>query len=537
MLDWTTSFLSDETIIRREGKCVKSFLSRRYMWMLHGTLSYILRGRKKPRRRGRGYLTRTNLRRQLPKTSRSTQTDLHKCNRHSSFYDTENTAWLAEVILFVEDFNPKGLRESEKPYPWTRRGTIPLMATPAHWQLASGADRQTLNASSGRLSLSGFLISGILMSFLGTILPAWGYHLKEDFEEVGYYFLSLNLGFLLSVGVAHLLLPRKGVKFTLVLANALACVAFLYMAASPAATPVAWRLFGLLSIGLSAGLLNGGIFQAISPLYQQDRAATVNLAGMMFGLGCLLTAILMAGTYYVYTVPSILILFAVLPGFYAGIYGKAKLGRELVVHSMPLASVLRDFRNAGAVLFSLLLFFQFGNEWSIAGWLPLFLIRRLGISPEASLFMLAFFWLALLVGRIAAQVILKRMSHGALLIGSILSALLGTVVLASTNNQFGAVMGILFIGAGYASIYPLVVEKIRYRFPYYHPGFYNGIFSFAITGGLLAPWTLGYFTAAWGIQAVMIVPLFGTCMVFLLVLLIMLEAKLSGLAQIKKAGS
>ena len=35
-----------------------------------------------------------------------------------------------------------------------------------------------------------------------------------------------------------------------------------------------------------------------------------------------------------------------------------------------------SFRSPGAVLFALLLFIQFGNEWSIAGWLPLFLIRR-----------------------------------------------------------------------------------------------------------------------------------------------------------------
>jgi FHS family glucose/mannose:H+ symporter-like MFS transporter len=411
------------------------------------------------------------------------------------------------------------------------------MASPAHWQLVDRADSQALDASEGRRSLSGFLISGMLMSFLGAILPAWGYHLKADFKEVGYYFLSLNLGFLLSVGIASLLLPRKGVKFTVVLANALACGAFLYLAAGTAPVPAVWRFIGLLWIGVSAGLLNAGIFHAISPLYQHDRAATVNLAGAMFGLGCLLTAVLVAGTYYVYTVPSILILFALLPGFYAGIYAKAKLARGLVVHQIPLAQVLYDFRNPGAVLFSLLLFFQFGNEWSIAGWLPLFLIRRLGISPEDSLLMLALFWLALLVGRIAAQLVMKRLSHAVLLIASIASALLGNIVLASTNNGFGAVMGILFVGAGYASIYPLVVEKIGHRFPHYHPGFYNGIFSFAITGGFLAPWTLGYFTAAWGIQAVMIVPLFGTCMVFLLVLLIMLEAKLSGLTEVREAGS
>src|ERR1039457_7733027 len=113
------------------------------------------------------------------------------------------------------------------------------------------------------------------------------------------------------------------------------------------------------------------------------------------------------------------------------------------------------------------LFFQFGNEWSIAGWLPLFLIRRLGISPADSLLLLALYWAALLVGRIVSQLLLKRMSHGLLLIGSIVSALLGTIVLASTNNRFGAVMGILFVGGGFASVYPLGTEKIAHRFPYY----------------------------------------------------------------------
>lgn len=410
------------------------------------------------------------------------------------------------------------------------------MSSPAPWQIEQLAEAQVLDASEGRRSLSGFLVSGMLMAFLGAILPAWRYHLKANFTEVGSYFLSLNLGFLFSVAAAHALLPRKGVKFTLILANALACGGFLFLAVCSPPVPAIWRLAGVLWVGFSAGLLNAGVFHAISPLYQHDRAATVNLAGVLFGLGCLLTALLVAGTYYVYTVPSILILFAVLPGFYAGIYAKAKLARRPQFEKVPLSQLLRDFRNPGAVLFSLLLFFQFGNEWSIAGWLPLFLIRRLGISPADSLLMLALYWAALLVGRILAQVALKRLTHGLLLISSVVSALLGTIVLSSTNNRFGAVMGILFVGAGFASIYPLVVEKIGHRFPYYHPGFYNGLFSFAITGGFLAPWSLGYFAQRWGIQAVMVLPLLGTCLVFVLVLLIMLEAKLSGLASVQGEG-
>jgi len=409
------------------------------------------------------------------------------------------------------------------------------MSSPAARQIMDPLEAHTLDASEGRRSMGAFLVSGMLVSFLGAILPAWRYHLRADFREVGSYFLFLNLGFLLSAGVAHFLFPRKGVKFALILASGVASGGFLCLALSSLAVTPIWRLPAVLAIGVSAGLMNAGLFQTISPLYRHDRAATLNVAGAMFGLGCLITALMVAGTYFVYNVPSILILFALLPGFYAGIWAKAKIPWDQVVHQLPISQVLRDFRNPGAILFSLVLFFQFGNEWSMAGWLPLFLIRRLGISPATSLLMLALFWAALLVGRIASQVVLKRMNHGLLMLVSIVSALLGTIVLASTNNGFGAVMGILFVGAGFASIYPLVVEKIANRFPYYHPGFYNGIFSLGITGGLLAPWMLGYMAQAWGIRAVMIVPMLGTIMVFVLVLSIMLEAKLSGLAQAKES--
>jgi fucose permease len=71
------------------------------------------------------------------------------------------------------------------------------------------------------------------------------------------------------------------------------------------------------------------------------------------------------------------------------------------------------------------------------------------------------------------------------------------------------------------------VEKIGDRFPYFHPGVFNGIFSFAMIGGLLAPWTIGYFAETWGIGIAMAVPLLGSFMVNLLIALIWLEAKLS----------
>ena len=44
------------------------------------------------------------------------------------------------------------------------------------------------------------------------------------------------------------------------------------------------------------------------------------------------------------------------------------------------------------------------------------------------------------------------------------------MILLATDNRFGAISGILLLGGAFAPIYPLVVEKIGHRFPYYHPG-------------------------------------------------------------------
>ncbi len=111
---------------------------------------------------------------------------------------------------------------------------------------------------------------------------------------------------------------------------------------------------------------------------------------------------------------------------------------------------------------------------------------------------------------------------------SVVAALLGCLVLSFTNNQFGAGTAVVLLGAGFASIYPLVAESIGGRFPYYHPVFFSGIFSFALFGGLLAPATLGYAAEAWGIRIVVVLPLLGTCMVALLVGAIWLESLVTG---------
>ena len=386
-----------------------------------------------------------------------------------------------------------------------------------------------VSAPGGGKALAGFLLSGFLMALLGAILPAWGYHRDPpDFIAVGNYFLSLALGIVVAAFYARKIMARRGLSFSLVFGCAFSCVSMAYLAIVSPPLSAWWRSAGLMCLGMGAGLVNTALFSAISRKYQADAADTVNLGGAWYGLGCVTATLLVAGTFYAYTVPTILIFMAVVPALFAVMYARETY-REAPAGNQPtLRQAFQDFRSLGAVLFALLLFFQFANEWSIAGWLPLMLIRRIGLSPAAALGDLALYWLALMAGRLASAAILPHVRHSRLLFGSVAAAIFACIILYFTDNGFGAATGAVFLGCGYASIFPLVSEAIGRRFPYYHPGFFNGIFSFALVGGLLAPATLGYAASLWGVGVVLGIPFTGTCLVMVLILLIWLESKVTG---------
>jgi fucose permease len=379
-----------------------------------------------------------------------------------------------------------------------------------------------------RHGLAGFLLSGLLLSSLGALLLAWRYHIEPNFLVIGTLFLLQNLGVIAGCYVGPALLRRKGTAMGLTTGCGLAVAGLALLALFSPPAAVWWRFGGLLLMGAGAGLINTAAFHAILPAYELDPAATLTLGGGIYTLGGLASALIVGSAFFVYTVPSILTFMALLPAFAIGFYARAKLPPPGLRQERGWRELWKDFRSPSAVLFAALLFFQSGNEGALAGWLALFLSERLGMSPSRSLGLLALYWFTLLTGRFLGRWLLPRVRHGRLLTGAVLGPMFACAVLSFTDNLFGAVTGVVLAGCGFALILPLVVEKIGIKFPDFHPGLFNGIFSLGITGGLLAPATLGYLAYWLGVNVVMALPLLGSIMVGVLLLLLALEARLSG---------
>ncbi len=386
-------------------------------------------------------------------------------------------------------------------------------------------DRSTRSVTPPWRILCALIVSGFLLGLPGGLLPLWRYHIQPDFHVAANYFMFLGVGLTAGATLAHR--QQISVAKLLLAGCVVASLALLFLAfAAPPAN--AWlAAFALFLTGASAGVVNTAVFESIARAYEENPARIALTAGIFFGLGNMLAAYLMAQCLDAQNPGRILMTIAILPAL-AG----AGLSRQSYpaasVTQTPLAETAKDLRSPLAILFALLLFFQFASEWSLAGWLPIFLVDRLGFSPYTAVSLLALYWLALTGGRVLTARLLHVISHGRLLAISAFCALFGCTALLLAGTRFGTVTGILLTGGGFSAIYPLAAERIAGRFTYYHPGYFNGIFTFALLGGILAPFVLGHAAEAWGLRVIPLAAIGSSCAVFALVLLIWLGHKVSG---------
>ena len=262
-----------------------------------------------------------------------------------------------------------------------------------------------------------------------------------------------------------------------------------HLAAPPVG--VVWRIAGVGIVGAATGGLIISLLRFVRPYYDQSAGSTLNLCGAMFGVGSLLVTVIGGITYPLNSIqwePAILAVVSLVALFFLknipfAIQPQTELPRA------RNANVARDFKSVTAILFSLLLFFQFGNEWALAGWLPLFLVRRLGMSPTLAIYTLALFF-SLAGGGTPGEpgAPALRCSFEAAVRQCVARDARVSVV-QSHKSAFGAALATVVTGLAFAPVYALVAEKIGRRFDYELD--FHGIFSLAIAGGMLIPAMLG----------------------------------------------
>jgi fucose permease len=386
-----------------------------------------------------------------------------------------------------------------------------------------------LKAATKAGAIRALLLSGFLLALPGALLPLWGYHVRPDFGTAGNYFLALGAGLALAMALARFLAKRARPGFILSAGFFVSTAALLLLTVSAPPATVWYQALCIFTLGAAAGLINGAIFELIGVAWEADPAGVTLRGGIYFGAGSAAASLLMSNSFGgEATAARIFFVCAILSAVAGVAIVRAARNRTEVEAKPEPEPTQTEPRTVLALIFGFLLFFQFANEWSIAGWLPVFLIDRLGISPAGALAWLAVYWMALTIGRIAASLLVNLMPHGRLLSISAFCALFGGMSLTLSDTRGGMIVGILLIGAGFSAIVPLASERVAPRFTGYHPGYFSGLFMFAMSGAIFADFVLGHLADLLGLRAIPAATIVGSLAVIALIMVIRLGRKVSG---------
>ncbi len=229
--------------------------------------------------------------------------------------------------------------------------------------------------------LCGLIVSGFLLALPGGLLPLWGYHIHPDFGIAGDYFLVLGAG-VIGGGMLALRLARTIPLERLLAAGyffAAVSVLLLSVAAPPA--QVWYQMAGAARHGRQRGNHEyRGAGGHDAELRVQSGHRHPDWRNFFWrgqrACGVPARAILRGRRSHARCWPSRRCCRRP-----RACRWPACTSARREVTEISLAQSMHDLRSPLAIFFALLLFFQFANEWSLAGWLPVFLIDRMGLSP------------------------------------------------------------------------------------------------------------------------------------------------------------
>lgn len=361
---------------------------------------------------------------------------------------------------------------------------------------------------------AGMFVFGVAYALLGALfgLPEMRERLRIDLAQQGDLLLILFAGIFLATVVVGPLIDRFGSQPVMVIASVLVGVALGgFVVARSFSTAGAAALL----LGLGGGGLNTSCNVLVSQLYGERRGSRLNVLGIFFGFGALFIPLLAASISALLSVDQLLFIAVGLAGACAVSYIALRFPPAGEARGFSWREAAGVIRMPGVLLFGLLLFCESGDEASVSGWVSTY-IGRAGSRARVATWILAGYWLALMLGRMLAARLLVRLPKSRLvLLGGIGGAAGAALLFAAPSIALMAAATAL-IGLSYAPIYPTTLAMAGDRYPRFAGTVFGTLFSIALVGGGGFPWMVGQISQSVGMRYGMLLPIAGAVAICLL---------------------
>lgn len=342
---------------------------------------------------------------------------------------------------------------------------------------------------------------GLCISLAG---PALG-SIRQSFGvtegAAGLLFTAQSIGFLSTVLFGGYLAERAGLRPVILAGQALLAAGLALFAAAGSFT-VAVAAYAV--TGAAGGLIEIATNTLVSDLHPGARVSSLNVLHIFFGLGGLAGPLVsgwmishgmeLAGPYYAAAGYSALAFLLLITG---GVPSRIGAGAEQIDFKRAVSMLKSPF----TILLAAATICYVGVEMGINGWSVLYLEQSLGMEKMAASTILANFWLAMTLGRIACAALGKKIGEKNLLA---LLALLacGTYALflaAPTPALAGA--GLVGTGLAFSGVFPALLAIGGNAYPRATATITGMSMTFSGIGFMVVPWLVGVIASASSITA------------------------------------
>ncbi len=370
------------------------------------------------------------------------------------------------------------------------------MATTATTRAVASAKTLTLAAHAA------FVPIGVVTVLLGPLLPWLSARWGLTYQQAGSLFTAQFGGATLGVLLSGVLAARWGFRFAiktglLIIATAVALLPY----SSHAAGIICVALYGY-GYGVSVPAAN----LMVAEVNPARRSAALNLLNFSWSVGAVACPFLIAAAIRKTLIPPTLtVLAGIMLLVVAGIQFSGGIEPAAAVKDAAPASL--RWRDRSFLVLAALFFLYVGTETALGGWVASY-SRSVSGASTIAVMTPSFFYMALMLGRWFAPILLRTIDEVNLARGGILLACVATAALIASASFPAIAVSSALAGLGLSTIYPITISLLSRQFG--ARATRVGSFMFFVTnlGGASLPWLVGFCSTRFGaIKAGLVVPL------------------------------
>lgn len=351
-----------------------------------------------------------------------------------------------------------------------------------------------------------FLITGIVMTFIGPMLPilAARWSLTDAISGRLYLtqFVSSMFGMLLSAPAVQ----RCGYRFTFITGLSLMAAGMSLLASGSFSRGV----IAVAILGFGHGITTPAGNLRTADVSPQRSASALNVINAVWGIGAMSSPFLVAiaqrahrPAYFLYgTAGALLVLLLALL--------LTRFVPDTHAHAESALGAKSFWSGSALPLICALFFVYVGTETAFGAWIATYARRVDSRAHALATVTPSFYWGALLLGRALAPIALRFRSAVTIAWSGLTIAMLGGLALVAAHEMKLVVAGAILAGLGLASIFPISVSLLPDWFGSSARRASGAVFASGNIGGAVVPWFVGEISShTAGLRVAFLVPLLG----------------------------